>query len=93
MNKLPMRFRILHFFTQQKKACTSDVMRALKSEYGDEGQFTADRIDQHLASMRASGLLEDQNVEFDDNNQLVQWFSITEFGASRMKYLPPGWRA
>lgn len=93
MNKLPMRFRILHFFTQQKKASVDDVLRALRGEYGGEGQFNAGRIGQHLASMRAAGLIEDRDVEFDAAGNLVQWFSITDFGASRMKFLPQAWRA
>lgn len=93
MNKLPLRFRILHFFSQVPEADNKKLMDALRADYGTEGQFTESIFTEHLMSMRASGLIQDKDVSFDTNGTLIQSFAITEFGKTRLKYLPKGWSA
>lgn len=93
MNKLPLRFRMLHFFSQVSEADNKKLMDALRADYGTEGQFTESIFTEHLMSMRASGLIQDKDVSFDSNGTLIQSFAITEFGKTRLKYLPKGWSA
>jgi len=90
--KLPMRFRILHHFCQVESASNQQLMDALRPEYGTEGQFNSAIFNEHLMSMRAGGLIEDKAVSFDPEGNLVQEFAVTEFGKSRMKYLPKSWK-
>jgi DNA-binding PadR family transcriptional regulator len=92
-SKLPLRFRILHHFSQARAAMSSEeLMRALKDEYGHEGQFKKAIFHEHLMSMRAGGLIEYQHVAVDSEGQLIQSFMITELGRSRLKYLPAKWK-
>ncbi|MDW7674988.1 MAG: DNA-binding protein [Bacillota bacterium] len=90
--KLPLRYRILHFLSDNGSYSVDDVMAALKDEYGGEGQFKRPLIANHLQSLKAVGMLEHCDVYFDDNGQLVQKFKITEYGFSRLDYLPTGWQ-
>lgn len=89
---LPMRFRILHQFCQVENTTAEQLMAALQSEYGNEGQFDRGIFDGHLMSMRAGGLIEDRDASFDNNGNLIQTFAVTEFGRSRLKYIPKGWK-
>jgi hypothetical protein len=89
---LPMRFRILHYFSTVKEASTKELMNGLRSEYGSEGQFNENVINEHLMSMRAGGLIETNDIELDQSNNLVVNYSITEFGQGRLKYLPKSWK-
>ena len=90
--KLPMRFRILHYFSGVPDGTVESAMTALSGEYGKEGQFRREVFEEHLMSMKAGGLLDAREPAFDDDGRLVQRFAITEAGRSRMQYLPPGWK-
>lgn len=93
MTKLPLRFRILHFFSQVPESDISGVMEALRTDYGREGQFRESIFTEHLMSMRSAGLIEERDVSFDSRGKLVQSFAITDFGRNRLNYLPKGWSA
>lgn len=67
-------------------------MDALKPEYGTEGQFKDSLVENHLASMRAVGMIEDTDMSIDAANNLIQRFKITDYGQSRLAYLPKSWR-
>lgn len=90
--KLPLRFRILHLLSQHDALTVREVMDALRDEYGNDGQFKPAIIEGHLMSMKAVGLLEIADVDLDDNGKLVQHYRITDYGKSRLKYLPQGWK-
>lgn len=89
---LPMRFRILHFFSTVKESSIKELMNALRPEYGAEGQFNENVIGEHLLSMRAGGLIETRDIELDRDGNLVVNYAITEFGQGRLKYLPKAWK-
>lgn len=88
---LPMRFRILHIISEQAGLTESEIMDRLEPEYGKEGQFRISVIREHLASMRAVGLIEDRSFAMGADNTLVQKVQITEFGESRLGFLPKSW--
>lgn len=90
---LPMRFRILHFFSTVKEASITELMNGLRSEYGNEGQFNEGTIGEHLLSMRAGGLIETNDIDLDKDGKLIVNYAITEFGQGRLKYLPRSWKA
>ncbi len=89
--QLPMRFRILHIISQNAGITDQEIMKHLEPDYGREGQFRLATIREHLASMRAVGLIEDKSFALGEDNQLVQNVQITEFGESRLGFLPKSW--
>lgn len=90
--KLPMRFRILHLMAGGQEMTSQEVMDALRDEYGDEGQFKPGVINTHLQALRAVGMIEVADVQFDEKGELVEKFKITDYGRSRLKYLPKEWQ-
>lgn len=66
-------------------------MDRLEPEYGKEGQFRLSVIREHLASMRAVGLIEDRSFSLDNHNTLIQKVQTTDFGESRLSFLPKSW--
>ena len=91
--KLPMRFRIIHLVSQHDKISDKEVMEALRDEYGDECQYKMSIIETHLMSLRAVGIIENTGVTLDENDNLVQQFSITDYGKDLLdKYLPSQWK-
>lgn len=90
---LPLKFRILHYASQAKNHFSAlDIMRDLKNEYGSDGQFKKAMISNHLDSLRAVGMIETTKAEFDANGELVIDYRITDYGKSRLSYLPPQWQ-
>lgn len=89
--KLPMRFRMLHIISENAGISEPELMRILTKEYEGEGQFKLKAIKEHLTSMRAVGLIEDSAIELDEQNSLKQHVRITEYGKSRLSYLPKSW--
>ena len=91
-NTLPMRFRILHIISKQEDIDCIELVEALKPEYGDEGQLKESSIKNHLASMKAVGLIENNKIFLDGPDKLVQRVKVTEYGQSRLSYLPKSWK-
>jgi len=91
MAKLPMRFRILNYMLDKDQVALQHVLDGLRPEYGKEGQFNAKVINEHLMSMKFSGLIDEVGLEFSEDKELQVFYSITGVGRSRMKYLPHHW--
>lgn len=92
MMKLPLRSRVLHFLSNSGSVTCEQVVDALKDEYGDEGQFKPSVVEGHLMSLRAVGIVDVDKVDFDDNDNLMLWYKITDYGRSKLSYLPKEWR-
>lgn len=88
---LPMRFRILHIISKNAGITDHEIMQHLEPEYGGEGQFRLAIVKEHIASMRAVGLIEDQSFSLGKDQELIQNVQITEFGESRLGFLPKSW--
>lgn len=88
---LPMRFRMLHIISKNEDIDCGELITALKPEYGTEGQLKASIIENHLASMRAVGMIKDTQLSVNESNELIQRVKITEYGRSRLAYLPKSW--
>ena len=86
---LPLKLRIFEYSYQVNKPFTAqDVLRDLASEYGGEKQFNLKRIQEYLQSFLGVSMLEAKDVEYDENGELVVHCMITDFGLSRVKYIP-----
>lgn len=91
---LPLRFRMLHYISTVDKACADDIMKALEPEYGTEKQFTKAVFVDHLFSMKANFVIDDNDVALDDKGELIIYYSINEEGSRLLKkYLPKRWQA
>ena len=90
---LPMRFRILHIISKHEDIDCKELIEALRPEYGSEGQLNESMVENHLASMRAVGLIENNAIFLEGpTNKLVQRVKVTEFGQSRLGLLPKSWK-
>ncbi|MPQ43633.1 hypothetical protein [Clostridium tarantellae] len=91
--KLPMRFRILHFFTEVEEASVYEVLKGLKKEYGSEKFFKKDLMIEDLLSMKENGLIDSKRLELV-NDELNVYYSINEDGKNLLKkYLPKAWKS
>ncbi|WP_094607002.1 hypothetical protein SPSIL_048580 [Sporomusa silvacetica DSM 10669] len=92
-DKLPLRFRMLHYISTVDKTCADEIMQALKPEYGTEKQFTKDVFVEHLLDMKANFVIDDNDVLLDDKGELVIYYSISDEGKRLLKtYLPQQWQ-
>ena len=91
-NLLPLRFRILHYASKKDAFNYLDLINDLKQEYGNDGQFNKGMMTLHLDSLRAVGMIEEADVDFDKNNELLVNYRITDYGRSRLSYLPDEWK-
>ncbi|MCR6544786.1 DNA-binding protein [Dehalobacterium formicoaceticum] len=90
---LPLKFRILHYASKSKSPFSVlNLMKDLKEEYGSDGQFNNKMLSNHLDSLRAVGMIETTKAEFDSAGELVIDYQITDYGKSRLKYLPASWQ-
>lgn len=89
---LPMRFRVLHYASKKDVVTYHDLLKDLAEEYVGEGQFNKNMMQLHLDSLRAVGMLEEVDVVFEDNGELLVSYRITDYGRERLKYLPLEWQ-
>lgn len=89
---LPLRFRVLHYASQKDSFNYQDLLRDLKEEYGTDGQFNKGMMNLHIDSLRAVGMLEEVDADFDKNKELIVQYKITDYGRDRLSYLPKEWR-
>lgn len=89
---LPLRFRVLHYASQKDSFNYTDLLKDLKEEYGTDGQFNKGMMNLHLDSLRAVGMVEETDVDFDDKQDLLVQYKITDYGRSRLSYLPNEWK-
>ncbi|MGI6065561.1 MAG: DNA-binding protein [Bacillota bacterium] len=89
---LPLKFRILHYASKAKDVSANMLLQDLKDEYGSDGQFNKKMLTHHLDSLRAVGMIEVTEADFDANGELVIKYQITDYGKDRLKYLPPAWQ-
>ncbi|MGI6686145.1 MAG: DNA-binding protein [Bacillota bacterium] len=90
---LPLRFRILYYASQKDSFNYQDLIKDLKEEYGNDGQFNKGMMNLHIDSLRAVGMIEEADVDFDKNNELLVYYRITDYGRDRLVYLPDEWKA
>lgn len=90
---LPLKFRILHYAAKAKGTFSVvDLLRDLKDDYGSDGQFNKKMLSNHLDSLRAVGMIETAKAEFDAQGELMIDYKVTDYGKSRLSYLPKEWQ-
>ena len=90
---LPVRTAVLNFLYGVKHADMKEIMEALKSTYGTEGQFTYERFLDHVMSLEANGMIELQKYELDKDGELSLRYRINMDGKGTVeKYVPAKFR-
>ncbi len=89
---LPLRFRVLHYASKKESFNYHDLLNDLHEEYGNDGQFNKDMMLLHIDSLRAVGMIEETDVDFDKNKELLVQYRITDYGRERLLYLPNDWK-
>lgn len=90
---LPARTAVLNYLYSAKSADVSQIMEALKPQYGRERQFTMERYLDHVMSLQANGLLNLAGYELKADGELSLRFEINEDGKSAVeKYVPKKYR-
>lgn len=86
---LPLKMRIFEYAYQTNKPFTvHDLLKDLAPEYGTERQFNKKRLQEYLQSFLGVNMLRAESVDYDENGELVVHCMITDFGLSRVKYIP-----
>jgi len=87
MNHLPVKFRVVQVIFQKEGVSNQAIFEMLKNEYPLDRSVNEKGVDNYLLSLKAVGLIEIANASLDKKGKLKQCYKITEYGASRMKYI------
>ncbi|UQZ90771.1 DNA-binding protein [Deltaproteobacteria bacterium Smac51] len=89
--KLPLRFSILYVLNKagNQSLTTKEIYEQLSKEYEGEGQFSLDKMENHLMAVKATGIIEAREAYFDEAGEARYKYAITDYGRTRTKYLPP----
>lgn len=83
---LPLRFSILKSLNSEIDGLTpQQIYGKLKDNYPGEKQCQLDTIDGHLMSMKGVGLVEEKQAHFEENEELVTRYTITDYGKGKVK--------
>lgn len=86
MKQLPVKFRIVEAIFQHEGLSNQELLEMLKKDYPSDRSIHEKGVQEYLQSLKAVGLIELTGA-FSDNGKLKQCYKITDYGASRMKYV------
>jgi len=81
---MPLKMSIAKLFEDNTPRTKQHVFTALEPIYGTERQFTEKAIENHLMSLKAVGILKAAEAFLNANNEIVQAYTITSFGISKL---------
>ncbi|MDR1921658.1 MAG: hypothetical protein LBS31_07955, partial [Candidatus Adiutrix sp.] len=67
---------------------TKEIYDRLVNTYQGEGQFSFEKMEEHLLAIKAVALIEAKEAYIDDDGEARYKYAITEAGRARRKYLP-----
>ena len=93
--KLPLRFKILYILHQSggQPMATRAIYEALAGDYQGEGQFSLEKMEEHLMAVKATALIEGRDPYIDEDGEARYKYSLTDEGHKRIKFLPGQWQA
>ena len=87
--KLPLKLRVFEYITQiDHPVTTKQVTDAIKGEYEGERQMKYARIDNYMQALLGVNMIQQNKVAFDDKGKLLVYYEVSDFGKSRIKYIP-----
>ncbi len=84
----PLNFAMLKYFTNVNEACTEDVIKALKGEYGHFKSLNQKAMLEAIMTAEANGLLEETRYDLDASGNLRVYYRAHEEGKATInKYI------
>lgn len=87
MSQMPVKFRILQAICENKELSNLEILEILKKEYPLDRSVNEEGIDDCLLSLKTGRMIELTHVALDNKGKLKLSYKITDYGASRMKYI------
>ncbi len=87
---LPLKFDLVKYMEGRQEVTAEELLGNAKKKYNGESQLSLPSIEKHLSALRAAGLIDMVNVTTNENGGLLCSYKLTEYGASRLKYIPAG---
>ena len=87
MSQMPVKFRVLQVIFLNEGVSNQEILELLKNEYPLDRSVNEKGIEDYLLSLKAVSLIELTSVSLDNSGKLKQFYKITDYGASRMKYI------
>lgn len=85
---LPLNFAILKYFTTVDEACATDVINALKGQYGRFKALRRPAVIEALMTAEKNGLLEEARCAFNDQDELEVYYRANAEGKATInKYI------
>ena len=84
----PLNYAILKYFTTVDEACATDVIEALKGQYGRFKALSRPAVIEALMTAEKNGLLEETRCELNDADELEVYYHAHEVGRATInKYI------
>ena len=87
MSQIPVKFRVVQVIFRKEGVSNEEILKILEKEYPLDRSVNEKGIEDYLLSLKAVGLIDLTSVTLDNNGKLKQCYKITDYGASRMKYI------
>ena len=84
---IPVKFRVVQVIFRKEGVSNEEILKTLEKEYPLDRSVNEKGIEDYLLSLKAVGLIKLTSVTLDNNGKLKQFYKITDYGASRMKYI------
>ncbi len=85
---LPLKFDLVKFMVGKDEVSALELFDNAKITYEGERQLSYKDIEKHLSALRAAGLIEMVNAKLDGDGSLLCSYRLTDYGNSRLKYIP-----
>ena len=95
MTTLPLRFKILYVLYKKsggQPMTTKAIFEGLGNDYQGEGQFSLDKMEEHLMAVKATALIEGCEPYIDEDGEARYKYILTDSGRARIKFLPKEWQ-
>ena len=88
--KLPMKIAVYEYACKMERNTftVQDVIEALQPVYGEEAQLNPKRVSNYLSAFLGIKFLTEEKLELDETGNLVVHYRITDYGKTRIKYIP-----
>lgn len=91
MAMLPLKLRVFDYIAAAEHPVTvKEITEALEPEYHGERQMNEKRVDFYIQSLMGVNMIKENEISFDEDGKLQISYIITDFGRSRVKYIPKG---
>lgn len=76
----PLNYAILKYLTSVPRACTENVIDALREEYSSFKMLNMKSTQEALMTAEQNSLLEEDGYELDANENLHIYYRVTDYG-------------